>query len=152
MPLAIGFALATIGLAAFFIAWFLWAVLKRIPYTLRDGENLIAEEMAYLFLDGGRRFQGKSGRIVLTDQRILWLPSPFPCPRLEEQEILITDVQACTSGQIYWPVKTVRVTMDQHRFDFCIGFNTLGSTKSVRWRLLIENAVKHAEPAPPSLN
>ena len=89
-----------IGLATpimFVAGWYAFAVIRRSPPSLRDQELVLRKGNAHLWT--GDSPAGKLGSLVLTDQRVIWEPIPFPFPGMQSQSVELTDVKRCALAE-----------------------------------------------------
>jgi len=67
------------------------------PIELRPDESLVDRVHSYLIAPAFS--WGKNGRLVLTDERLLWTPIRFPFPRSEPVSLELSEITDCDVGR-----------------------------------------------------
>ena len=126
VPLIIGAVATIIGVL------FMLALLRSESPELRPGERILASALAYVSIDG-RSGQSQYGRLFVTDQRLVWMPSRLP-PRLDPHSIELGQISSVAKARtLHLLDEPIRVgTTDGRSFDFHATFARYAAESQTR--------------------
>jgi hypothetical protein len=141
MPLAI--VLIVVFGILLFVAY-LYLSLSTQPARLQVGEEVVGKMLADLWIDR-ISYRHQRGRVILTDRRLLWVPSRLPFPRMEAQSIDLDEIEdlRVVDSPIMWSRnKAVAVTARGSVFEFYVGHIGLlrDEGAAAEWLRLISSA------------
>ena len=91
------------------------------PIGLRPDEQEIKRADTYLVVNNNRFFGSKFGQLILTDQRLLWLPLRIPLPLIGPLLVEHSEISDCQRDRLMWGVEGILVDSDPDSFEFFLG-------------------------------
>ncbi len=141
-------------------------VLKPAVTWLEPGERVVSQEIAALYVDG--MGSNLSGRLYMTDRRLMWRPPTLDMFKQGRQEVALKDVTRVYVGARDWrglpalleapgpdPENAAKGTLGSvplivetasQRLMLFIGWNTFTSDTPARWVSMIESRCPNRSP------